>query len=231
MMATKETTGPRRRPGSGGYARGEETRARIIAAAIEVFGQEGFERASTRQIAKDAGVNPPALQYYFDSKDGLHRACAQFIIDQVSSVLPAAMAAAAAASQAKPKRALNALCDLLETVFDISIMAKQIPALSRFMARAQMEPETPAAQYIREQVSRPLHAAAARLVGIIIGRPADDEETKLRASLVLSQLSAFHLHRANTLAILDWPDFAGKRGDTIKALLRAHTRAALGYPE
>ncbi len=60
-----------RRPSAGGYARGDETRLRIIEAAIESFGEHGFEAASTRDIAARAGVNAPALQYYFENKEGV----------------------------------------------------------------------------------------------------------------------------------------------------------------
>ena len=70
---------PRRAP-AGGYARGDETRQRIIDAAIRLFGEHGFAGASTRDIAAAAGVNPPALQYYFESKEGVYNACAQFIL-------------------------------------------------------------------------------------------------------------------------------------------------------
>jgi len=42
-------------PRGRGYARGEETRARIVTTALRVFGEEGFNKASTRQIAADAG--------------------------------------------------------------------------------------------------------------------------------------------------------------------------------
>ena len=57
----------RRRPAAG-YARGEETRLRIIRAAVELFGNQGFDRASTRDIAARAGVNAPVLQYYFEGQ-------------------------------------------------------------------------------------------------------------------------------------------------------------------
>ena len=57
-----------RRTSAGGYARGDETRQRIIEAAIELFGERGFAGASTREIAAMAGVNAPALQYYFENK-------------------------------------------------------------------------------------------------------------------------------------------------------------------
>src|ERR1700761_648399 len=63
----------------GGYHRGEETRARIITAAMKLFGAKGYEGASTRDIAAAAGVNAPALQYYFDNKEGVFRACIEYI--------------------------------------------------------------------------------------------------------------------------------------------------------
>src|SRR5258706_15302502 len=71
-----------RRPPEGGYARGDETRRRIIEAAVELFGENGFEGASTRDIAARAGVNAPALQYYFENKEGVYRACAEYIADE-----------------------------------------------------------------------------------------------------------------------------------------------------
>ena len=79
--------GPRRSPSEGGYARGQETRLRIIETAIPLFARLGFENTSTREIAAEAGVNPPALQYYFDSKEGLYRACAEHIADLVTELL------------------------------------------------------------------------------------------------------------------------------------------------
>src|SRR5579863_8656198 len=66
-------------PRVGTYARGTETRLRIIETALEVFGAVGFEEASTRVIADRAGVNLAALHYYFVSKQGLYRACAEHI--------------------------------------------------------------------------------------------------------------------------------------------------------
>src|SRR5271167_3377139 len=77
---------PKRKP-SGGYARGDETRLRIITAALEVFGALGFEEASTRLIADRAGVNLAALHYYFAGKDGVYRACADHIASYGEQVI------------------------------------------------------------------------------------------------------------------------------------------------
>ncbi len=49
----------------------EETRGRILEAALSVFRERGFEKATMREIAAEAGVAVGAAYYYFDSKDAL----------------------------------------------------------------------------------------------------------------------------------------------------------------
>ncbi len=49
----------------------EETRQRILAAALDEFRTNGFEAATMRQIASAAGVATGAAYYYFDSKDSI----------------------------------------------------------------------------------------------------------------------------------------------------------------
>jgi AcrR family transcriptional regulator len=53
----------------------EDTRQRIIAAAMQLFGQVGYTRASTRLIAETAGVNEVTLFRHFGSKKNLLMAC------------------------------------------------------------------------------------------------------------------------------------------------------------
>ena len=49
----------------------EETRTRILDAALAVFRERGFERATMREIAGAANVAVGAAYYYFDSKDAI----------------------------------------------------------------------------------------------------------------------------------------------------------------
>ncbi|RDC61756.1 TetR/AcrR family transcriptional regulator [Adhaeribacter pallidiroseus] len=46
----------------------------ILEVAERVFGELGYEGASTRHLATEAGVNMAMLNYYFGSKDGLLKA-------------------------------------------------------------------------------------------------------------------------------------------------------------
>jgi AcrR family transcriptional regulator len=52
-------------------AKSDETRARILTAAIELFQRKGFDQTTMREIAVEAGVATGAAYYYFDSKDAI----------------------------------------------------------------------------------------------------------------------------------------------------------------
>lgn len=56
-------------PGAG--KKSEETRTRILEAALALFRRRGFVPTTMRDIAKEAGVALGAAYYYFDSKDAL----------------------------------------------------------------------------------------------------------------------------------------------------------------
>ena len=49
----------------------EETRTRILEAALAVFRERGFERSTMREIATGAEVAVGAAYYYFESKDAI----------------------------------------------------------------------------------------------------------------------------------------------------------------
>lgn len=58
--------------------RSDGTRASILTAARERFAADGFERATIRAIAADAGIDPSMVMRYYGSKDKLFAAAADF---------------------------------------------------------------------------------------------------------------------------------------------------------
>ncbi|MEU3166189.1 TetR family transcriptional regulator [Streptosporangium sp. NPDC006930] len=54
---------PGRRPGSA------DTRGQILAAARETFAEKGFDKATIRGIARQAGVDPALVHHYFSGKE------------------------------------------------------------------------------------------------------------------------------------------------------------------
>lgn len=51
-----------------------QPREKILFTALKLFAEQGLERTTVRQIAKEAAVNISAISYYFGDKNGLYRA-------------------------------------------------------------------------------------------------------------------------------------------------------------
>jgi AcrR family transcriptional regulator len=58
---------------------GEQSRERLLQAAMRLFGEQGFSKTSTREIAQAANANVAAISYYFGDKAGLYQACFQSV--------------------------------------------------------------------------------------------------------------------------------------------------------
>ena len=52
----------------------EDRRSQLLAAALEIFGQQGFHGTPTRELAKHAGVSEALVFHHFPTKDALIRA-------------------------------------------------------------------------------------------------------------------------------------------------------------
>jgi AcrR family transcriptional regulator len=60
----------------GRWRTGQQSRQRIIEVARQRFMHQGYERATVRAIAADAGVDVAMVYYFFGSKEGLFTASA-----------------------------------------------------------------------------------------------------------------------------------------------------------
>ena len=181
----------RHRPGT--HARGEDTRRRILDAALEVFAAEGYEGASTRLLAERAGVNLPAIQYYFGSKEGLYRAVIDSIIEHTEAEM-APLATRVKAALARPdtprEELLELLCLMLEAFVALVSNGKQIEAKRLFFARAEVE-DTPGLERLHESGMRQIFQPCLDLIGRLLGRSTEDRETVLRALTVFGQVTIF----------------------------------------
>ena len=59
----------------------KKNRATILDAALEVFSSQGFRGATVDQIASKAGLSKPNLLYYFPSKEAIHNALLEQLLD------------------------------------------------------------------------------------------------------------------------------------------------------
>jgi len=62
--------------------RADQTRARILEAAVREFSSKGLAGARTGQIAEAAGVNKALLYYYFKGKEALYAAALESVVEE-----------------------------------------------------------------------------------------------------------------------------------------------------
>jgi TetR/AcrR family transcriptional regulator len=87
--------------------RSDQTRARILDAAIREFSADGMAGARTERIAEAAGVNKALLYYYFTSKQALYNAALEDMANRVVASSMAALDAGSSAGESVVQFALN----------------------------------------------------------------------------------------------------------------------------
>ena len=220
-----------RRPSAGGYVRGDETRLRIIEAAIESFGEHGFDGASTRDIAARAGVNAPALQYYFENKEGVYRACAEYLADSSWVTLEPVVnhATDVLSKDSDIPVLIDAFIRIQEAIADrMFVKACGTSNQRLFFTREQAGHEpTIASEIMMRRVRQPLNDVGSRLIARITGAKPDDQLTLIRMLSLHGQLLMFHVAPRTTLALLGWKDIDAEKGDLLKATVRTQTQILL----
>lgn len=215
-----------RHPSDGGYARGDETRCRIIGAAIELFVEHGFDSASTRDIADHAGVNAPALQYYFENKEGLYLACLEVIVNDAWNSLGPAIGHARDVLRTNADLAglLDAYIRIEEAIVDIAFSKAPPPFRWIFVAHEPTgySPES-AKEFIAHRIRKPVTDAIAALVARTSRRAADDPITLIRTFSLLGQMAAFFGTERSTLSLVGRKGVSDATANEIKSLLAEQT--------
>lgn len=65
----------------------KDTKDRILTAARKLFAVKGYDGASVREIAKEAGVNIAALNYHFHGKENLFYQVLELAFDEASAAI------------------------------------------------------------------------------------------------------------------------------------------------
>ena len=213
------------RPGTN--PRGEDTRRRILETALALFSAGGFEGTSTRDIAERAGVNLPAIQYYFGSKEGLYRAAIAHIGDQARQAIePIAARIWQVLDAGMPTRPqlITLLCEMVGALISL-FLDEDLPGRenrSLFVSRVEVE-HTAALDPLNEVMRQHLLAPSSALVGRLLDRPADDEQVVLRTLMILGQAKIFCSR--TVMRGLGWDAIGEDRVRVVQTMVNEHTRA------
>ena len=194
-----------RRPGVSG------TREAILDAARRAFAEQGYQRATIRDVARLAGVDPALVHHYFGTKQDLFVAAVRLPVnpvDQLTAVLAA-----------EPDQVGQRLVETFLSIWDHA--ADQSPLLA--LIRSAVADEQAAAllrEFITEEVLGPL----ARRVG--------SPDAQLRATLAGSQLiglaMARYIIRVEPLASTPAAQVAAVVGPTVQRYLTGEVTVPAG---
>jgi TetR/AcrR family transcriptional regulator, regulator of cefoperazone and chloramphenicol sensitivity len=231
----KTQTAKLRAVASAGYRKGEETRQRILDAALNAYGADSFKAVTTRRIAQAAGVSLPTLQYYFGDKEGLYRACAETIVERYRQTTGAAAQAARALSEqvlsedraAETTRAQ--LKALIRALAGFLIGSTEADRWAQFVARELRDPG-PAFEILYESLWCPGIELVARLIARILGRSQSDPTARIQALLLVTSLLAFQSRRSISLRTMHWSSIGPEELAMVLSSLDTQIDAIGGNP-
>ncbi len=212
--------------------RGEDTRSRLIDAGVRLYAEYGREAVSTRQIAREAGVNVAAMAYHFGGKDGFYRAILeQLVAETEPAVGPAiehlhqGIAAAGGNRDALAILAAGFISGMLKAF----IPGERARWRSALVLREYTQPSE-AFSILYEGRIEPLHRAVTGLAAAATGRLPDDPESIIQAHAVMGQIMVFAIARVVLWKRLDWDSYGTDHLDKVVSVVTHSVLASLGLP-
>lgn len=190
-------------------SRGDQTREALIEAALRVFGHSGFDAASTRAIAREAGVNQALIGYHFGGKKGLYLGVFEHILAQmqqhmapVAQEVARGLAAVPGNESERRRMAVDLLLVLLKAFNEMTVQHAP-EGWVRLILREQQDPGE-AFELLYENILSRLMALLTRLVAMGSGLEETSEACRMRALMIFGQMLVFHTARGTTSRHMGW---------------------------
>ena len=159
--------------------------ARLLAAAGRLFAAHGFDGVKTRHLAREAGVNIAAINYYFQGKEGLYRHTVLGAHRAATSRLMALLDDESLGAEERLKRFVHGF---VSATLDGSSYGM------RLMAREQIQPTAALDDVVNHSI-RPICERMHRIIAAIIGGEVEEERLRHAAMSVIAQCLYWLNHR------------------------------------
>ncbi|WP_224549719.1 CerR family C-terminal domain-containing protein [Mesorhizobium sp. CA16] len=204
----------------------DQTRAALVHAALRLFGRQGFDGTSTREIAAEAKANIGSIAYHFGGKEGLRAAAADFIVDTIQGIAGQALGGVQAAAPLDPEAARAQLFAALERMVGFVVASPQAGEIVQFVLRELSHP-TAALDRIYAGVFEPTHRRLCQVWEQATGEPAESEATKLTVFTMIGQVIYFRIGREAVMRRMGWHDIGNEEAAKVVAVATDNLRAML----
>jgi AcrR family transcriptional regulator len=206
----------------------EVTRAALIQAALKLFGRQGFDGTSTREIAAAAAANIGSIAYHFGGKEGLRAATADYIVETMQRIAAQAIGdvKAPAMEPGNPEAARAQLFAALERMVLFFVARPEAGDIAQFMLREMSQP-TVALERIYEGVFEPLHRRLCLIWEQVTGEAAESERTKLTVFTMIGQVVYFRIGREVVMRRMGWDGIGETEAGKVHGVARDNLAAIL----
>ncbi|MBX3597575.1 MAG: CerR family C-terminal domain-containing protein [Rhizobiaceae bacterium] len=198
----------------------DQTRAALVRAALILFGEQGFEGTSTREIAAAANANIGSIAYHFGSKEGLRIAVADHIVATIQAIASRNEAEAVKEVPASQDASL-AITAMIERMFSFFVVQQEAAEIVPFVLREMAAP-SPAFERIYAGMIEPIHKRCCDLWEAATGEPAGSEETRINVFTVMGQIIYFRLAREAVRRRMGWADIDFEHGAKISKAITSN---------
>lgn len=217
-------------------SRGQRARGRLLAEALRLFAERGYEGTSTRDICSAAGSNVAAIHYHFGGKASLYRevftqpvralvAAASQEFGAAVQCQPAEGASAASAPPPRFDESMRLFSSGMRRIYSAYLMPLREPTQTSILAlrlylREMAEP-TGLIDASMIGVAQMHQSAVHRLLSMVYGVPVEQLDEELRGlGVALSGLATnllLYAGRINALnsGLLDTPQSVDRTLDRI----------------
>ena len=170
------------------------------------------------------------LQYYFDGKEGLYWACAEYMSSRIRDTFQPVLDAVRARLRKKISRSglIDCVCLVYECTAEFMLMNPELECWIRFITwNERDEVPSSARKLIDEGIGDDVRTLLRELIGRIIRKDPDAAETRIRVLTLGGQLSVFNVARQHSLEFIGWQSVDRKALRQVTAIVREQTAAAL----
>ena len=196
----------------------ENSKARILEAATQLFAQKGFDGTSIREICKKANVNLCMISYYWGGKQELYNGIIDNLIEkQIEysvnfldlNINPKSMSVDECADL------LMAISEKFVDFFYTNISSDLIVILLKEQQKPDFIVKSPVLDYMRAVIAR------------VLNKEADDRLVIFKTLFMLSQVNSPRILPAFSLRLLGQDDFCEEDIKIIKENVKLYIKSVI----
>jgi len=182
-----------------------KTEERIIVAAIRIFSDCPVEVASTRMIAKEAGVSLSAIPYYFKTKENLYQSTINRMVDFVEEGARQMFVDLPPVESLSKEEAKEILQGLIGLMLKEICTSPEAITFAKIIGREHLSP-SPVYDVIYQRFAKGLFNHLIRLIQCISPQTSD-HEAMIKIIWSFGQIAGFRVGREMLKRHVD--DFVG----------------------